>query len=163
MTEITTPPAYLQPMEPDYYDDWRQGLIVGYADGHVKAGNWPADGSLERSEREIESLLPKGLQTEGHYLFTIVRKETNEKVGYLWFNVTERSGEKVGFIFDLEIDERHRRKGYARAAMLALEEKARSLGIARLGLHVFAYNTAAKTLYESLGFSVTGHSMTRQL
>lgn len=69
----------------------------------------------------------------------------------------------MGFIFDLEIDERHRRKGYATAAMLALEEKARSWGLARLGLHVFANNAAATSLYESLGFFMTGRFMTKEL
>lgn len=49
-----------------------------------------------------------------------------------------------------------RRKGYAKAALLALTAEATRRGVRRLTLEVRESNTAAKALYESLGFSLCG-------
>jgi GNAT superfamily N-acetyltransferase len=61
-------------------------------------------------------------------------------VGVLWFKANLDSSRASGFIFDLEIHEPYRRKGYARQAMLELEKVARGMGLRQLALHVFAYN-----------------------
>jgi ribosomal protein S18 acetylase RimI-like enzyme len=147
----------------DDYDLWLPNLVAGYAEENARVKNWPAEGSLERSKNEVEALLPQGIHTEGNHLYTIIDGRTSEKVGYLWARVYDQSGAKLGFVLDLEIDERHRRKGYARAAMLALEEEAESWGVVRLGLHVFAHNVAARRLYESLGYLITGRNMAKEL
>jgi ribosomal protein S18 acetylase RimI-like enzyme len=88
---------------------------------------------------------------------------TDERVGHLWLFVPDSQFEKSGFIYDLEIVERFRRRGYAAAGMLALDEEARAWGLTRLSLHVFAHNTGAKALYDRLGYAVTGLGMTKQL
>ncbi len=49
-----------------------------------------------------------------------------------------------------------RRRGAGRALMLAAEEWARSVGVRKLELHVFPYNTAAIALYERLGYRREG-------
>ncbi len=50
----------------------------------------------------------------------------------------------------------HRRRGAGRALMRAAEEWAESVGISKIELHVFPYNTAAIALYESLGYAREG-------
>ena len=50
----------------------------------------------------------------------------------------------------------YRRRGYARAVLLALLEKARQDGIVTLTLEVRESNAAAQALYASLGFGVVG-------
>ena len=50
----------------------------------------------------------------------------------------------------------HRRRGVGRALMRAAEEWARSVGISKIELHVFPYNTAAIALYETLGYQREG-------
>ena len=37
------------------------------------------------------------------------------------------------------------------------------MGIDTVGLHVFGYNHAARTLYEKMGYQVTGIGMTKTL
>ena len=51
---------------------------------------------------------------------------------------------------------RWRRRGLGRALMEAAEQWARSVGIAKLQLHVFPHNTAAIALYEELGYEREG-------
>ena len=50
----------------------------------------------------------------------------------------------------------HRRRGAARATLLALVEEAKARGIGRLTLEVRESNAAARELYASLGFTPCG-------
>ncbi len=50
----------------------------------------------------------------------------------------------------------YRRRGLARSLFSALADAARGKGVTRLQLEVRESNTAARTLYESLGFAVDG-------
>ena len=67
------------------------------------------------------------------------------------------------FIYDVEIDEAHRGKGYGRAAMELAEEQARALGIGRIELNVFGGNEVARKLYLSLGYVETSVQMGKDL
>ena len=49
-----------------------------------------------------------------------------------------------------------RRSGVGRALMQAAEEWARAVGVTKIELHVFPYNTAALALYDELGFRREG-------
>jgi ribosomal protein S18 acetylase RimI-like enzyme len=68
-----------------------------------------------------------------------------------------------GFIYDLRIFDRFQRRGYGRAALLALELLAKELGVARLRLHVFGHNQRAIALYQQAGYTVTNLIMTKDL
>lgn len=59
------------------------------------------------------------------------------------------------WVGDIVIDENQRRRGYGREAMRLAEAYARTHGAASLGLSVFGFNQAARTLYEALGFETT--------
>ncbi|HSO28244.1 MAG TPA: GNAT family N-acetyltransferase, partial [Anaerolineales bacterium] len=69
----------------------------------------------------------------------------------------------TAFIYDFVIDEAYRRRGYGRLALLALEDKAREMGIDQIALHVFGHNHAARALYESVGYQVTNLQMAKAL
>ena len=60
----------LVPMDEEAYSRYMGWSIKNYADEKVKAGNWPLDGSLERSREEFNKLLKDGLRTENNYLYT---------------------------------------------------------------------------------------------
>ena len=47
--------------------------------------------------------------------------------------------------------------------MLALEEEARRFGLTALALHVFGHNTAARALYEGIGYQITNINMRKDL
>ena len=84
-------------------------------------------------------------------------------VGIIWLRAELDGPVKSGYIFDVEIKEEFRGKGYGKQAMLLIEEKARELGIERMGLHVFAYNDVARNLYERIGYKVSSMNMLKDL
>jgi ribosomal protein S18 acetylase RimI-like enzyme len=47
--------------------------------------------------------------------------------------------------------------------MEAIEDEVRKLGISKIGLHVFGFNAAARSLYDKLGFEVTDTSMEKNI
>ncbi len=48
----------LEPIEQEDFDRFLESEIRNYADDHVRNGNWSAEGALEKSRKEFESLLP---------------------------------------------------------------------------------------------------------
>ncbi len=145
----------LVPMTDEEFRRFLEHDIREYARAQVLAGEWSQAESLSRSRREHRLLLKDGLKSKFHHLYTIRESDGDQAVGVLWFRANLESSKASGFIFDLEIDEPFRRKGYARQAMLELEKIARAMGLRQLALHVFAYNEEARALYESLGYTVS--------
>ena len=75
----------------------------------------------------------------------------SEVVGVIWF-APRIAGSNQWWIFDIEIDEAHRRRGHARAALQLAQIEAKQNGASSIGLNVFAFNEGAHELYESLGY-----------
>ena len=155
--------SVLVPMSEVAFSKYVDAAIAGYAEQNITSGRWVAADALERSRTEHEKLLPLGLSTADNYLFDIRDAAGAETVGSLWLGVVERAGLRIAFIFDVRIDEPYRRQGHAKRAFKALEPFVRSLGLATIGLHVFAYNTGARALYESLGYGTTSVNMHKTL
>ena len=153
----------LIPMTDEEFRRFLEHDIREYAQSQVRSGNWSEAESLPRSRREHNALLKDGLKSKFHHLYTIRESEGDEAVGVLWFKANLDSSKASGFIFDLEIDEPYRRKGYARQAMLELEKVARDMGLRQLALHVFAYNEQARALYESLGYTVASLNLLKEI
>jgi RimJ/RimL family protein N-acetyltransferase len=145
------------------FEIFLQRDIVQYARENVKAGYWTESEAMEKSRAAHAKLLPQGIATPNQYLFSIRDSERGEPVGELWMFADYDSANPTGFIYDLFIEERFRKKGHATAAMLALEGKARELGMTALYLHVFTQNPAAKILYEKLGYTVLSANMGKKL
>jgi ribosomal protein S18 acetylase RimI-like enzyme len=153
----------LVPMTQKDFEAFLERDIRAYAEENVKGGYWSEAEALEKSRKEHEGLLPEGLKTKNHYLYTIQDADHGNKVGIIWMRINADSPKPSGFIFDLEIDEPFRRKGYATQAMLRLEEVARRFGLQQLGLHVFAHNQTARALYDKLGYRVASLNMMKPL
>jgi len=153
----------LVPMTPQEFDGFLERDIREYAQERVRAGFWTEAESLARSRKEHRLLLPDGLKSRYHHLHTIRDSESGEEVGVIWFMSDLDSSRGSGFIYDIEIHEPFRRRGYARQAMLELENVARGMGLRQLGLHVFANNEAARALYEALGYGVASLNMLKDL
>jgi ribosomal protein S18 acetylase RimI-like enzyme len=154
---------HLIPMTEDEFRVFLDRDIREYADSQVRAGAWSQTEALARSRREHRTLLRDGLRSKYHHLYTIRESDDGEAVGALWFRANLDSAAASGFIFDIEIHEPYRRKGYARQAMQHLEEIAREMGLRQLELHVFAFNDGARMLYESLGYTVSSINMSKRL
>jgi len=152
----------LVPFTQEQFDAWLPRAIAEYAHEHVSTGRWSEAESIEKSRAEHERLLPQGPATPGHRMWSIVRAGDHQPVGLLWIQVQDKPTPRA-FIYNIEIDPEFRRRGYARQAMTRLEEEARRLGLGSIGLHVFGHNTAARPLYEELGYVATNINMAKKL
>jgi ribosomal protein S18 acetylase RimI-like enzyme len=144
----------LLPMNEDFFQRYIKESFLGFARKMIKVGSWNPDEVEKKSQEQLESLLPEGLQTPGHEFFRVMDTETDQKVGILWIQKRKMEKGKVFFIYDIMIDESYRRKGYGQAALVRLEEKAASLDCNEIWLNVFADNKGAKRLYDKLGYEV---------
>jgi ribosomal protein S18 acetylase RimI-like enzyme len=147
----------LEPLQQEDFERFLETEIRGYAEDHVRNGNWPAEGAIERSRKEFAELLPDGVHSKDQYVWAIVEEENN--IGALWVQV--RGGK--AFIFDFVIDEQHRGKGYGKQALTAMDEKLRSMDAESVELHVFGDNITAQELYKKMGFEITGMHMRKML
>ncbi len=147
----------LQPIEQEEFESFLEPEIRGYAEEHVRNGNWPEDGSLERSRQEFQTLLPDGMHTRDQYIWSIV--DGGDKIGVLWVQVKERKA----FIYDFVIYEAFRGKGYGKQALTAMDERLKSMNVESVALHVFGDNITAQELYKKMGFEIAGIHMRKQL
>ncbi|MDX6361012.1 MAG: hypothetical protein QOC85_15, partial [Streptomyces sp.] len=90
-----------------------------------------------------------GIDTE-NMLFSVLEHE-GTPVGTLWLALQDERA----FVFEVEADAAHRGRGHGRTLMLLAEEQAVAAGKRAIGLNVFAGNTPAERLYESLGYETT--------
>jgi ribosomal protein S18 acetylase RimI-like enzyme len=140
---------------------WRQDAVRVYAQEWVDRGVPPEQARL-KSEADHATLLPDGLATDGVRFEVLVH--VGEVVGHVWVARRELPpGGDAGFVFDVEVREEHRGRGHGRTLMLLAEDVTRAWGADRLGLHVFASNTPALRLYESLGYATTRYNLAKAL
>ncbi len=140
----------LAPMSDPEYAEYEVHLLTAYAQEMLDAGayaDW--DAALAASARSQDELLPEGLRTPGHHLWTA--RHGDRRIGILWIVVSSAAA----FIYDLEVDEEHRGRGYGRATLDAGALAARRLGAQVLGLNVFGPNERARALYERAGYATT--------
>jgi ribosomal protein S18 acetylase RimI-like enzyme len=148
-------------MTPTEFHDWRQNSITSYAEDIARATGRPIDAAMERAHKQFSELLPDGLDTADSWLLTVL-DESDRDVGRLWVGPhPERVG--VAYVYDIEIHEPQRHRGFGRAAMVATEDLVREAGIGEIGLNVFGFNEAARRLYDSLGYRVVATQMTKTL
>ncbi|MFB6840785.1 GNAT family N-acetyltransferase [Streptomyces sp. NPDC056361] len=143
----------VRPMNDGEYAEWEARAKEGFAQSWIDRGV-PEDQARTKAEDSHRRYLPEGLATPGVAIHVVVRDGV--PAGFLWTGRIElEPGEWAAFVYDIEVDEGHRGRGYGRALMLLAERVARETGDTRLGLHVFAGNTPAIRLYESLGYRTT--------
>lgn len=87
-------------------------------------------------------------------VYHIYVPKLKSKVGVMWLEKPYNPNQTSTFVAFILIEEAHRRKGYAEAALLQAEDLTRKLNLSTIELYVFAFNTGAKALYEKLGYYV---------
>jgi GNAT superfamily N-acetyltransferase len=151
------------PMTPALYEAWSRASIAEYAEENVVSGRWTREEALSRSEQEFARLLPAGLATADNYLFSIVDDQISEPVGVMWFAAVWEGGRRHAFVYDFQVFEAYRRRGYGTSALLRLDECVRDMGLSVVSLHVFAHNRAARELYGKVGYRETDIMMSKEL
>ena len=153
----------LVPMTDAEFARYLETAIEGYAQSHIKAGDCDASEALELAQADYASLLPEGLSTPGQHVYSVFDEASGARVGMVWFAVRERRGKKSAFIYDFEIREEHRGKGYGAQTLAKVDRTVEKMGVTRIGLNVMGYNVAARSLYEKDGYQITGIGMTKRL
>jgi ribosomal protein S18 acetylase RimI-like enzyme len=143
----------LQRPSPTEANTWLAAGMEAFAADLVASG-MDKGAAAERARNDEAELLPQGIDTPGHLIFKVV--DGDEHVGWLWLALRSPRGEPdKGWVYDIEVGEAFRGRGYGRAAMQLAEEEARRQGLLRLGLNVFGHNPVASSLYICLGYEVT--------
>ena len=148
----------------DEFDTWSEHSLEGFAAQQVASGLHSGAEATAYAREQLAELLPAGLATPLHLLRTVVEPAAgNAVVGWLWLRVRPSPGEVEAYVFDVEVAEHARGRGMGRATMLAAEQAARDLAADVVRLTVFGHNTAARALYDSLGYVVTTAFVTKTL
>lgn len=158
-----TPRIRFVPMVDEEFAPFLATLIPEYAAENVRSGRWDPVHALENARHETDRLLPQGRATPDQFFVTVQREPDHVRVGALWYSLQRPPEGHGAFVYYLLIDPSHRRQGYGRATLLALEGEARRLGAEAIGLHVFGWNDGAIALYRSLGYETMGLLMRRAL
>ncbi|MBL8306478.1 MAG: GNAT family N-acetyltransferase [Rubrivivax sp.] len=150
-------------MREDFFPVFFEIAVANYAAENVLGGRWPAGDAPALAREETRRLLAQGLATPDHHLFELHAGPGDTPVGFLWLAQLPRGQEQAVFVFQIHVEPEHRRQGHARAALQAAEAWARQRGAASLALHVFAHNTGARALYDSLGLAVSSLNLIKRL
>lgn len=153
----------LRPMTDPEYDAFYSKLITEYAADNIEAGNWTVENAIELSRNATEQLLPQGRDTP-RVLLLSAENSDGEYVGYVWVGLDRSGATSPGaWIYDIEVKESHRGKGYGRALLQAAEKETLKNGVDKIGLNVFGPNKVARNLYESAGYDITQIQMSKAL
>jgi ribosomal protein S18 acetylase RimI-like enzyme len=157
------PAIHTRPMTSIEFDAMRSGLITDYAAEHVRAGTWSQEEAEQRASDQTNELLPQGVETPG-VLLLMAETPEGEPVGYLWLALERTPGSGDGaWIYDIEILEAQRGKGYGRALLEVADDEAVKHHVDSIGLNVFGPNRIARGLYESSGYEITSVLMRKEL
>jgi RimJ/RimL family protein N-acetyltransferase len=133
------------------------GLERRYAEDIEHNGGFSPEAARAKAAEDIPRVLadPKstmyGLEDEGEW------------IGHLWVGERQLQGRRCLWIWDIQVNEAHRGRGYGRSAMLLVEEEARRLGLERIELNVFGGNEVARGLYRAVGYDEIAVSMGKDL
>ncbi|MCP3817096.1 GNAT family N-acetyltransferase [Streptomyces sp. A3M-1-3] len=150
-----------RPMSGAEYAVWIEHTRQGYVRNLVGRGI-PEEQARAKSDSDHASALPGGERTPDTYVGVLRHEGT--PVGTLWVALRPMGpGMPGAYVFDVEVAVEHRGRGHGRTLMLLAEREARAAGVAELGLNVYADNTPAVSLYDSLGYETTEYHLYKQL
>src|SRR5579859_781885 len=104
----------LRPMTPIEYQEYRTGQLEGYAQTRARNFGTPIEEERQNAERQIQELLPIGVATPNHALWTVV-DDDGMTVGHLWVYLDGQH--RRAFIYDIEIVEARRGKGFGKQTL----------------------------------------------
>ncbi|MGW0878674.1 GNAT family N-acetyltransferase [Streptomyces sp. NPDC002671] len=145
-----------RPMTEAEYGPWLASDGARFAASMIERGVPEAEAHA-KAEQGHATLLPDGLATE-NTLISVLEQE-GVPVGTVWVGLLP----ETAYVFNVEVYADWRGHGHGRTLMLLAEIQAAEGGKDRVGLHVFADNTPAERLYESLGYETTNYNLFKGL
>ncbi|MCU1481545.1 MAG: family N-acetyltransferase [Subtercola sp.] len=147
-------------MPDDELGGWLDTSDSLYEAERLANGDSPEQAAAKARESRAR-YFPDGRMVEPHVVLQVMAD--GAPVGVLWIGPLDDERPQEWWVFDVDIDQKHRGKGYGRAAMQLAEVVARERGAVKLGLNVFGTNTVAQQLYRSLDYTTTAITMWKPL
>jgi ribosomal protein S18 acetylase RimI-like enzyme len=142
----------------------RMGAWIANVERNYAAERMTAGESREEAERRAKDStrenFPDGHPLASHRVFDV--RNENTRVGYLWIG-PRLVGSDDWWIWDVEIFEEYRRRGFGRETLTLGKEEMQRLGATSVGLNVFGHNEAAWALYRSLGYQTVAAQLRLRL
>ncbi|MGF1762002.1 GNAT family N-acetyltransferase [Aliivibrio kagoshimensis] len=153
----------LRTIRNDEFAGFRDYFINDYANEIAANYGHTLENSLIQAKQSLLQSFPDDEIPDGVHLLCIETSDIydSKHVGYLWYS--ENHADQSVFINDFYIFDAFRSLGYGRAAMLKLEQRMSECGLKQIKLRVAYHNKRALTLYEEIGFSVTGINMAKSI
>ncbi|MFG2782187.1 GNAT family N-acetyltransferase [Streptomyces prunicolor] len=145
-----------RPMTQEEYGSWKELGTESFAASWIERGVPEAE-AWTRARQSDADLMPDGLAT-ADMAFSVLEHE-GDAVGTLW--TAPREGK--AFVYKVESDARHRGRGHGRTLMLLAEAQGIAADLSAIRLNVFAGNTPAERLYESLGYETVTYHLYKSL
>ncbi|HLP23649.1 MAG TPA: GNAT family N-acetyltransferase [Microbacteriaceae bacterium] len=147
----------LAPMSAERFERWRSTIWQVYYDELIQAG-YSDEYARENCGEHAQANMPGGTHDDGHWALAIVHE--GREIGHTWLvqlSDTEWS------IYDVEVDEAERGRGFGRSGMRAIEAWVAERGGTSIGLYVFGFNETARALYASEGYDTLRIQMRKRL
>jgi len=110
------------------------------------------DKAYENSKEQMDKFFLDEKLQDKQRLYNIYTDDT--KIGFIWFSEKALHDHKIAWLCWITIDEEYRNKGYAKEAILKIENELKQLGIKKVGLNVYKKNEQAFKLYKKLGYEI---------
>ena len=163
MTQHGTGNIRLVELDEAAYREYREHLVRDYAADKVRAGAWSEAEAGSRAANDVDGLLPEGMATRNHFLYSIRDESAAADVGTVWFVLMGSGVGRSVWIYDIVINETFRRRGYATRTLKLVEDRAGELGARSVELHIFGHNRGAQALYEKMGYGITSITMAKPI
>lgn len=142
----------LREMSKDEFKIFFENSIFDYANDLVKSSNITMDEARIQAQGEFAEMLPNGLETKDNVLRIIVDAAEQKAVGIIWYLFEMTDDVKQVFLSDFIIKEEERRKGYASAALIEMEQHAQRKGCTESIIYVWKHNPSGINLYTKCGY-----------
>jgi ribosomal protein S18 acetylase RimI-like enzyme len=149
----------LREMRDDEFLRWLPKMRESYAAAMVRDGGLGPEAASAKAQRDVDELFPDGARPDEQAVYVIEAR--GESVGDLWVGEREHDAERVLWVYNLEVAEEHRGRGFGRQAMLFVEDEAQRRGFGHVALNVFGGNQKARDLYRSLGYEERAIAMSK--
>jgi ribosomal protein S18 acetylase RimI-like enzyme len=140
------------PLTPEQSTSYLPHAQRGYADDLVRAGALDEDRALRTAVADYSSLDEEGMTYVAGYADVDGAEEWVGVIGWARKGFDSDHEESTLYIYDLEVFEKFRRRGFGEGLLAHAAAEAERAGADAVRLTVWAGNDGAQALYRRLGF-----------
>ena len=135
--------------------------VEEFAREKILAGHWTEREARKNSRKSISRLTGADPLARGHRFLKGVDVD-GVRMGWIWIGPppSPLDVERSQWLYQITVEESLRGRGFGRAMLTALERLLAHEGVDALYLNVFAWNHAARSLYDSMGYETVLESPT---